>query len=82
MDKIVLRPAYAADCEECGREFFVRAILPEMSEEDEQHLREEYGVETYEEGEFITYPSEVECPHCGAKYETKHVYDDEVEDGS
>ena len=77
ISKVILHPAYMFDCDNCGRENFVRAVLPEMSPEDEQRLREDEGVESYEEGHWVTYPDKVECFHCGADFETIHQVNDE-----
>lgn len=64
MGKVVLRPAYAFDCDACGRENFGRIIVPEMSPETEAELRAQYGVE-FAEGEFLMVPLEVICSFCG-----------------
>jgi hypothetical protein len=72
---VVLRPAYSWDCEECGRENFCRGVVPEFSEEDRQELRDEHGVQPWEDGAFVMMPTEVTCPHCGAVFATMHFKD-------
>jgi hypothetical protein len=72
---VVLRLAYSWDCEECGRESFVRGIVPEMSADDIAALREEHGVEAWEAGDFLMMPDEVECAFCGARFATTHMKD-------
>lgn len=72
---VVLRPAYAWDCPICGREHFARGVVPEMSPEDLEALREEYGVQPWEEGDFVESPDQVECPHCKASFCTVHFKD-------
>jgi len=68
MASIELHPAYVYDCDECGREVFVRAVVPEgLSEEDKKHILEELG----EEGPLTIIPTEVICPTCGAAYDTE-----------
>ncbi len=77
--QIRLRPAYVWDCQECGREVFERGIVPEMAPEDMEKLREEYGVESWEDGDFVTMPDEVTCPYCHTSYMTLHFSDNEAE---
>ncbi|RIK84349.1 MAG: hypothetical protein DCC68_01320 [Planctomycetota bacterium] len=72
---VTLRPAYAWDCEECGRENFSRSLIPEFSEEDLQELRDEHGVQPWETGAFVSMPESVKCPHCGAVFGTRHLKD-------
>ena len=72
---VTLRPAYAWDCPDCGRENFERGVVPEFSEEDLEELRGECGVQPWEEGAFVTMPEEVECRHCGLSFATLHFKD-------
>jgi hypothetical protein len=72
---VVLRPAYAWDCEECGRENFERGVVPEFSAEDLTSLREEHGVESWELGDFVMMPEMVTCGHCGARFASMHLKD-------
>jgi hypothetical protein len=74
--KIRLRPAYAWDCPDCGREVFERGVVPEMSEEDMEELREQDGVGPLEEGDFVMMPETVECPHCHSRFATVHFRDE------
>lgn len=72
---VVLRPAYAWDCEDCGRENFARGIVPEFSADDLQAMRDEQGVQPWEDGEFVMMPDEVKCGFCGAIFATAHCKD-------
>ena len=69
MEQAYLHPAYVWDCDACGQENFVRAVRVEMTEEDEVAMKEEYGVEPFEEGCFLGTPDEVRCVGCGTEYE-------------
>jgi len=71
-DFVTLQPAYLWDCPECGREVFERGCIPEMSAEEMAELREEFGIEVADQGDFVTMPDEVTCPHCGASFSTEH----------
>lgn len=70
MSKAELRPAYSWDCDECGREQFTRAIVPEMSDAERNELRSQYGIEEWETGNFQSMPHEVIC-ECGAVFKTE-----------
>lgn len=72
-----LRPAYAWDCPQCAREVFTRGIVPEMWSEDLQTLRNEFGVDAWEEGDFVVLPDEVECPYCHSHFLPVHYRDEE-----
>jgi rubredoxin len=78
-DKVRLRPAYAWTCPECGCDHFERGIVPEMSEEDLQHLREEHGIEPEEDGVFVMMPDSVFCLDCKRDFETIHYSSDDEE---
>jgi hypothetical protein len=78
MVKIELHPAYAWDCDACGRENFVRGLVAEMSEEELADARERFGLESWEMGGFLRVPVVVVCQFCGADFET--VPDDLDED--
>ncbi len=65
---VELRPAFVWDCPECGEELFVRGLVPEMSEEDLQELRDEQGVQPWELGDFVMMPENVQCRKCGASF--------------
>jgi hypothetical protein len=73
--KVELRPAYVFDCDECGRENFVRGIVPEFSEEELAEIRLEQGIEPWEMGDFVTMPEVVKCQHCNAVFESAHFKD-------
>ena len=68
--QIELRPAYAWDCEECGREQFSRCIVPELNAEEIEELKQEHGIERWELGEFQMMPTTVNCKDCGAVFDS------------
>lgn len=68
--KVELHPAYRFDCPECGREVFVRGIVPEMSDEDEAELREDYDIEDGDNGRWELIPEAVTCGHCLEEFDT------------
>ena len=58
--KIEVHSAWMFDCNECGRENFIRGVRRESVEGDEGR------VDLY-----VLYPREVMCKHCECKYETE-----------
>lgn len=74
---VELHLAYMWDCNSCGCENFVRAMVPSLSDEEIEELRDEHGVQPWETGKFTTAPSSVKCSHCGAEFETDHSVDGE-----
>lgn len=72
---VELRPAYAWDCDECGVENFTRGLIPELSAEDLAELRDEHGVQPWDEGAFVAMPETVKCHACGAVFSTQHIKD-------
>lgn len=85
--KVEMRPAYEWTCDECGRNQFESAMLADFSEEDRLEtakqcgLIEGYATEIPDDltGDFVTYPEQVTCKHCGTTYETKHYSEDEYD---
>ena len=69
-DIIELHPAFVYDCDNCGRENFVRAVRIEADEETMQELREEHGIEAYDVGDWCQAPVTVKCAYCNTEYET------------
>lgn len=57
-------------CPECGRDRFERSIVVELSPEEMQELRNEHGVEVWDNGHFCTKPAEVSCPECKLTFST------------
>lgn len=76
--KVEMLAAYEWTCDGCGRNSFESAIVAEMSPEDrvaqarQMGLMREFDAEIPEEllGEYVTYPENVTCRHCGATFET------------
>lgn len=69
--KAELHLAYQWDCDECGVENFCRSIKYHRTPEDEEEIRERFGIEPWEEGEFRTRPTKVVCSACGTIYQTE-----------
>lgn len=67
---VELHNAFVWDCDDCGRENFVRAVIAELTKEDVDHMIAEYGGdrEEWETGRWTTRPDEVSCEHCGAEF--------------
>lgn len=72
---VELRPAYCWDCPDCGRENFVRGLVPELSSEDLEEMRNEHGIEPWDAGDFVAMPEIVKCIHCHIQFETEHFND-------
>lgn len=66
---VELRTAYAFDCEHCGRENFVRAVVAELSEDERDELRSEHGVDGIT-GSMVTIPTTVTCCCCKQIFKT------------
>lgn len=66
-----LTTAFVWDCDECGRENFVRSVHIDADEETLSELREEHGIEPWETGEWCTAPTKVRCQHCGEEFEVE-----------
>ena len=62
--KAELHLAYQWDCDECGVENFCRSVRVELSEEDEKQVRDEWGVQPWELGDYRTRPTKVVCRAC------------------
>jgi len=77
---VQIRPAYEWTCDNCGRNNFVSAIVADFDESDRLQVAIDLGLldpfetEVPEEltGDFVTYPYEVECSHCGSEYEVEY----------
>lgn len=73
MEKAVLRPAFVWTCPDCGSEHFERAIVKEGAPEDMQQLRDDEGIQPWEEGHFILAPAQVSCHRCDWTYNTQYA---------
>lgn len=79
-EQIELHPAWAWDCQSCGRENFERTIVAELTDAEKlQAFRATGDLEDWQtlddlpqglEGSLQTYPDEVRCKHCSAVYVT------------
>jgi uncharacterized protein CbrC (UPF0167 family) len=77
-----LRQAYAFDCDHCGTENFVRAIIVEMTDGVRERMQDDLGVDGVT-GDWVTIPSTVKCSCCGSKFRAIEIgqeSEDEVED--
>lgn len=63
-ERVELRPAWAWDCDRCGRENFTRAVVPCSLE---GVLPDGFDASDFEGGEWVTKPDVVECEHCGLR---------------
>lgn len=70
MKKTELRQAYVWTCDECGHDNFVRAVVLEFDEETATELKEDHGIEIWEEGDWVTIPDVVDCKFCNEVYKT------------
>lgn len=72
LTRVELHPAYSWDCPECGVMQFSRAIVAEITPEDQEDLAERYGgeAEEYLTGHWMSKPDEVICSACGCQFET------------
>lgn len=79
MKTVEPRPAIVWTCDPCGTDHFVRLSIvePELIDaEAEEELREQMGIEPWEEFEFadneiLKFPDEVTCPDCQETYATE-----------
>jgi uncharacterized Zn finger protein len=67
---VELHPAFVYDCDECGRENFVRSIVGEFDEETLDEMREDHGITEYEAGDWHSAPRTVKCQFCGSVFAT------------
>ncbi len=72
-----LHLAFMWDCHNCGRENFVRAMVPTLSDAELAELRDEHGIQPWQSGDFTTAPGKVTCAHCAAEFVTDHKIDTE-----
>jgi uncharacterized protein with PIN domain len=79
---IELRPAHVWDCDACGRENFVRNVIPSFSDDEEDEMRQLMEVSPDEDGLITMIPDQVKCPHCGAEFRTMLMFEteDQVEE--
>lgn len=72
-----LHLAFMWDCHNCGRENFVRAMVPNLGDNELHELRDEHGIQPWEAGKFTTGPGKVTCAHCCAMFRTDHYVGDD-----
>ena len=77
MNAVELHPAHVWDCPECGIENFCRGVVVELDEDGMRHMREEYGIEDAETGDFLMAPEEVVCANCDMTFATLDFREDE-----
>lgn len=65
MDETVeLHDAFFFICPNCGKENYKRGIVAEMSEEEESKIKEQMGIDPWQEGQFVMAPDKVSCKKC------------------
>ena len=77
VSRVELIPALLWICPECGAENFERTIVAELSDEQLKEMRDEHGIEPWEEGHFLTNPEHVNCKDCQKEFGTINYGDDE-----
>lgn len=65
MISVELRTAFEWTCEDCGRDNFVRAVVPESLD---GVIPEGLELGDFEGGEWVMKPDAVTCGHCGAGF--------------
>ncbi len=67
---VELRPAFSWDCPSCDQENFARAIVAEFAPEDIKELKEEFGFNSWDQGDFLMQPKKVTCCNCQESFES------------
>jgi len=70
---VELRPAYVWDCPHCWDENFENSMIYEASDEEILELKEEHGIEVWEDGVFTTMPEVVKCKFCEMVFKTEQI---------
>lgn len=70
IETVELLPAYRWCCPECGTENFEVAYIKEMSDEEVQQLREEYGMDDSQRPALVQRADEVKCKECERWFST------------
>jgi len=74
---VEVHTAWVWDCDDCGRENYERAATLEASEDEIAELRDDYGVQSWETGDFVAWPDQVTCVHCGETFDVDKRSGDE-----
>ncbi|MEM9588515.1 MAG: hypothetical protein AAGA03_14620 [Planctomycetota bacterium] len=74
--KVELIPASFWTCPECGSGQFVRNIAVEASPEEIADLRDQLGVQPWQEGVLLADPKSVTCSECNATFEAVGYMED------
>jgi DNA-directed RNA polymerase subunit RPC12/RpoP len=83
--KVEMQHAWEWICDECGRNNFVSSVVAEMPPEERLQFAKDQGMiemwatelpEELKSGDFMTFPTEVKCSHCGSEFETEHDEED------
>lgn len=89
MKKVELHPASVWDCDDCGRENFVRLMRPESLEDKEatiEAIMEMHDVLRFEaeraaeHGEFVISPKTVRCVYCGSTFDATFTAEEDESD--
>ena len=82
LDNVELFSAFSWICDNCGKRNFERGVTLELTQENEAHLKEQMGLQPWEElpqeddGEWMIAPAIVTCKYCATKYKTLDKEDD------
>lgn len=69
--KVKLEQAWVCRCPNCNDVIIQLPVAAELSEEEERELRQEFGIETYETGDFLAKPETVFCEYCETEFEVE-----------
>lgn len=70
MKSTEIRQAFEWTCDNCGIDQFERAILAETDAETLAAMREEHGIQPWEQGNYLMAPAKVTCKQCGETFGT------------
>lgn len=75
---IELHMAYMFDCDNCGKENFVRGISPDFTQSEADAIKEKHGIDTCNQGAFVVIPNTVTCKHCNTSFRASQIHDNAV----
>lgn len=83
MKSIELHPAYRWDCDDCGRENFVRGFIASLPDDEMSQMKEACGIPEEDHCEWIARPTRVTCIHCKATFSVSYplTFKDDDDDG-
>lgn len=69
--RVELHPALFFVCDECGRDSFIRAPRPVLTDEERVELAQDHGIDPWSPVEMFSQPTVVTCDHCGEEFGTE-----------